>query len=128
MAVICKMLVYTNDENFAGKLKKIFDDGEHAFKVEKLFIDVVNVLQRELFDVLIIDLESKGGIEGLLKIVDNVLLGIPVIVVSNEVNFEVRDGVNSKFYFLNKFAGEDEWKGVLQRVISENYVITGKGS
>jgi len=125
MSVVCKIIAYTNDESFAERIEKILNDERYELKVVNLFADVIGALQKELFDVLIMEIGFVKESGGLLKLVDDISLGMPIIVACmDEVDLKVEDGVNSKFYFLNKFADEDKWKRALQMAIDENYLIT----
>ncbi len=128
MSVVCKIIVYTSDVEFADRIRKIFNGDGYMLKVFDLFSDVIDALQRELYDVLIVETEFVNEMNGLLKIADNILLGIPIIVASGESGFRVENGNYSKFYFINKFAEEDDWKNVIWLAINENYVITSGGN
>lgn len=127
-SVVCKIVVYTSDVKFAERISKIFNGNGYMLKVFELFSEVVETLQRELYDVLIVETEFMSEMSDLLKIADNILLGIPIIVASGENGFRVENGNYSKFYFINKFASEEEWKNVIWLAISENYVITNGGN
>jgi hypothetical protein len=59
-----------------------------------------------------------------LKVADNILYGIPIIVACDDKTFKVEEGNNSRFYFINKFANAEEWLSLLKLVINENYLIT----
>lgn len=120
MSVICKIIVYSADESFSAKIKEILNGERYVVKIVNLFTDVIGLLQKELFDVAIVDTES------LLRIFDNILLGMPIIVASDEEDLRVEEGINSKFYFLNKFSGKDEWRSVLKVAVDENYIIASK--
>lgn len=128
MSVICKILVYTNDANFSDKMKRVFGSEEYVLRVVGLFTEVVEILHFELYDVLVIETEFMGEMNGLLKIADNVLLGIPIVVACGESKLKIVDGENSRFYFVSKFADPEEWEKVIQMAVSENYIITTKGA
>lgn len=126
MSIVCKILIYTNDANFKDKMSKVFENGKYVIKVVEMFTDVVEVLHFELYDVLVIETEFLNEMNELLKIADNILLGIPIVVACGEDGLRVENGNNSKFYFLNKFAEPEEWRKVVQMVVSENYTINIK--
>ncbi len=126
MSIICKIIVYSNDEDFCARIKEILNDERYAVKIVSLFTDAIESLQKELFDVVVIDSESLKEVYSLLRIFDNILLGMPIIVAGDEEGLRVEEGVNSKFYFLNKFSSEDEWKSVLKAVVNENYIVTSR--
>lgn len=126
MSLVFKIVVYSNDENFCSRIKKIFNGERYVVKVIGLFTDLVELIQKELFDVLIMDSGSVREVYSLLRIFDNVLLGMPIIVASDEEGLRIEDGVNSKFYFLNKFSDEDKWRSVIKVVADENYIVTGR--
>ncbi len=126
MSIICKIIVYSNDKDFCARIKEILSDERYAVKIVSLFTDAIESLQKELFDVVVIDLGSLKEVYSLLRIFDDILLGMPIIVAGDEEGLRVEEGVNSKFYFLNKFSSEDEWKSVLKAVVNENYIVTSK--
>ncbi len=127
MSIICKIIVYSNDESFCARIKEILNGERYAVKVVSLFTDVIESLQKELFDVVIIDSGSLKEVYSLLRIFDNILLGMPIIVASSdEEGLRVEEGVNSRFYFFNKFSGDDEWKSVIKVVVNENYIVTSR--
>lgn len=126
MSVICKIIVYSADESFSAKIKEILNGERYVVKTVNLFTDIIGLLQKELFDVAIVDTETAKEVDGLLRIFDNILLGMPIIVASDEEDLRVEEGINSKFYFLNKFSGKDEWRSVLKVAVDENYIIASK--
>ncbi len=126
MSLVFKMVVYSNDENFCSRIKRIFNSEKYVVKTVSLFTDVVESLQKELFDVLIVDLGSVREVYSLLRIFDNILLGMPIIVAGYENGLKVEEGVNSKFYFLSRFSGENEWRSLIKVVANENYIITSR--
>lgn len=107
-------------------MSKVFENEKYMIKIVEMFTDVVEVLHFELYDVLVIETEFLSEMNELLKIADNILLGIPIVVACGEDGLRVENGNNSKFYFLNKFAGAEEWKRVIQMAVSENYIINIK--
>ncbi len=125
-SIVCKIIVYTNDVGFARRISEIFSGDEYVLKTHDLFSEVVETLQKELYDVLIVETDFMGEMNGLLKIADNILLGIPIIVAVGENSFRVENGNNSKFYFINKFASDEEWKNVVWLAVIENYIITSR--
>jgi DNA-binding response OmpR family regulator len=124
MSLVCKIVVYTSDENFAKRVKENLGEERFIIKVFDLFSDVVKSLQEELHDILIVETNFPNEVEGLLKVADNILYGIPIIVACDDKTFKVEEGNNSRFYFINKFANAEEWLSLLKLVISENYLIT----
>jgi hypothetical protein len=124
MSLVCKIVVYTSDENFAKRVKENLGEERFIIKVFDLFSDVVKSLQEELHDILIVETNFPNEFEGLLKVADNILYGIPIIVACYDKTFKVEEGNNSRFYFINKFANAEEWLSLLKLVISENYLIT----
>jgi DNA-binding NtrC family response regulator len=120
------MIVYSNDENFCSRIREIFNDERYVVKTVGLFTDVVESLQKELFDVLVIDLGSIREVYSLLRIFDNILLGMPIIVAGYENGLKIEEGVNSRFYFFSKFSGKDEWRSLIKVVADENYIITSR--
>jgi DNA-binding response OmpR family regulator len=124
MSLVCKIVVYTSDENFAKRVKENLGEEKFIIKVFDLFSDVVKSLQEELHDILIVETNFPNEVEGLLKVADNILYGIPIIVACDDKTFKVEEGNNSRFYFINKFANAEEWLSLLKLVINENYLIT----
>ncbi len=124
MSLVCKILVYTSDKSFAQKVKENLKEERFSVKVFDLFSDVVKTLHEELYDILIVETNFPNEVEGLLKVADNILYGIPIIVACDDKTFKVEEGNNSRFYFINKFAKAEEWLSILKLVINENYLIT----
>lgn len=123
MSVVCKILVYTNDLRFNERIKEIFSEENYVVKTTELFTEVVEILHFELYDILVIEPGFTRDRDELLKLADNIFLGIPIVVACNENKLRVEDGNNSKFYFINKFADPVEWRNVIRIAINENYII-----
>ncbi|CUS79239.1 hypothetical protein JGI7_00685 [Candidatus Kryptonium thompsonii] len=126
MSIVCKILVYTSDLKFSERIKEIFAEKDYIVKTTELFTEVVEILYFELYDILVIEPGFIGDLSELLKLADNIFLGIPIVVACNENKLRIEDGNNSRFYFINKFANPEEWRNVIQIAVDENYIIKPK--